>query len=161
MACDYYLWMSGITGESEALGMTDNLEVLTWGFGANTPSDLSGKGLSGGKPYFDDFNCTFPLDSSSYQIISSLCKGTHIESIVFTGRKSGGDESPYKYIQVTMSNCLIAAFDVAGESVGVPSFQLKLAFNKIEYAYFTQDSASGAVKNAGNGSWSVKQVVAA
>jgi type VI protein secretion system component Hcp len=69
-----YLLINGVTGESQAVGMTNNIELDSWNFGASSPADLGGKGLSAGKPSFSAFTCGFSLDSASYQILKDLCE---------------------------------------------------------------------------------------
>jgi type VI secretion system secreted protein Hcp len=160
MPSDYYLLINGITGESQAAGMTNNIELESWNFGASSPPDLGGKGLSAGKPSFPDFTCSFSLDSASYQILKNLCEGTHIASATFTGRKTGGGETPYNYLVVTMTNCFVTGFSTGGGRTGDNSANLSLAFETIQYQYYTQDTSSGSVTQAGQAQYDVKQVQA-
>jgi type VI secretion system secreted protein Hcp len=158
MPADYYLLVSGVTGESKAAGMPNNIELDQWSFGGNSQPDLKGQGLSAGKPSFSDFNCSFSLDSSSYQLLKNMCQGTHIASSVFTGRKTGGGEMPYTYLTVTMTNCFVTSFSTGGSATGTPAWSLSLAYEKIQYQYYTQDSASGSVTQAGSAEYDLKQV---
>jgi len=48
MASDYYLLIQGVTGESQAVGMTNYIELDSFSFGASNPADVGGKGLSAG-----------------------------------------------------------------------------------------------------------------
>ncbi len=158
MPSDYYLLINGVTGESQAQGMTNNIELDSWSFGASAPAGLGGKGLSAGKASFSDFSCSFALDSSSYQILANLTKGTHVASATFTGRKTGGGGTPYTYVTVTLTNCFVSGFSTGGGSTGVPSASLSLAYEKIQYQYFTQDTSSGSVTQAGQATYDIKQV---
>ncbi len=158
MPSDYYLLINGVTGESQAQGMTNNIELESWSFGASSPASLGGKGLGAGKASLSDFSCTCALDSASYQILKNLVQGTHISSAVFTGRKTGGGGTPYNYLVVTMTNCFVTGFSTGGGANGVPSASLSLAYEKIQYQYFTQDTASGAVSQAGQATYDIKQV---
>jgi type VI protein secretion system component Hcp len=163
MPRDYYLLIDGITGESQAAmeqggGMTDNIELVYWNFGASSPPHLGGKGLSAGKPSFSDFTCAFELDSASYQILKNLCEGTHIASATFTGRKTGGGPIPYKYLLVTLTNCFVTGFSTGGQSKGIPAANLSLAFETIEYEYYTQSTLTGSTTLAGQAQYDVKQV---
>jgi type VI secretion system secreted protein Hcp len=160
MPSDYYLLIAGVNGESQASGMTNNIELDSWNFGASSPADLGGKGLAAGKPSFSDFTCSFSLDSSSYQILKDLCEGTHVASATFTGRKTGGGATPYNYLLVTLTNCFVTGFSTGGGSSGTPSASLSLAYEKIQYQYFTQDTASGSVTQAGQAQYDIKQVQA-
>ena len=61
MASDAYLLIDGINGESQAQGMTNNIELDSFSFGASNPADVGGKGLSAGKCSLSDFNRTTML----------------------------------------------------------------------------------------------------
>jgi type VI secretion system secreted protein Hcp len=160
MATDYYLLINGVTGESQASGMTSNIELDAWNFGASSPTDLGGKGLSAGKPSFSDFTCSFSLDSASHQILKNLSQGTHIANATFTGRKTGGGATPYNYLVVGLTNCFVTGFSTGGGSTGTPAASLSLAYEAINYQYYTQDTSSGSVTLAGNAEYDVKQVKA-
>ena len=160
MPSDYYLLINGVTGESQAANMTNNIELDSWNFGASSPSDLGGKGLSAGKPSFSDFTCSFSLDSASYQLLRNMSQGTHIASATFTGRKTGGGETPYNYLVVTLTNCFITGFSTGGGSTGDTTANLSLTFEIIQYQYYTQDTASGSVTLAGQSQYDVKQIQA-
>jgi type VI secretion system secreted protein Hcp len=160
MPSDYYVLIKGVNGESQAADMTNNIELESWSFGVSNPANLGGKGLGAGKASFSDFSFSCQLDSASYQILKNLTEGTHIASTVFTGRKTGGDKKPYKYLVITMTNCFVTGFSTGGGSTGVPSISVSVAFEKIEYQYYTQDTASGSVTLAGSATYDVKQVEA-
>ena len=160
MPSDYYLLINGVTGESQAQGMSNNIELDSWNFGASSPADLGGKGLSAGKPSFSDFTCSFSLDSASYQILKNLCEGTHAATATFTGRKTGGGANPYNYLVVTLTNVFVSGFSTGGGSTGTPSASLSLAYEQIQYQYYTQDTSSGSVTLAGQATYNIGQVAA-
>jgi type VI secretion system secreted protein Hcp len=160
MPSDYYLKLDGVKGESQAEGMTDNIDLESWSFGASSPASLGGKGLSAGKASFSDFTCGFSLEACSYQVLKNLAEGTHINSAVFTGRKTGGGGTPYPYLVVTMNHCYVTGFSTGGGSAGVPSANLSLAYEEIKYEYKTQDTASGSVSTAGTATYDIKKVKA-
>jgi type VI secretion system secreted protein Hcp len=72
MASDYYLLITGVNGESQAQGMTNNIELDSFSFGASNPPDVGGGGLSGGKCSLSDFSFSCALDSSSFQMLTNL-----------------------------------------------------------------------------------------
>ena len=158
MASDYYVLLKGVKGESQAVNMTDYIELDSFSFGASNPADIGGKGLSGGKASLSDFSFTCGLDSSSYQILKSLYAGTSVDTVTFAGRKTGGGGQPYLYLQCIMTNCFITGHGTGGGSTGVPSQSVSLAYEQIEYQYYTQDSATGAVSLAGNATYNIAQV---
>lgn len=158
MPSDYYLKMDGINGESQAEGMTDCIELDSWQFGVGAPADLGGKGLSGGKPSLSDFTVSFSLDKASFQMLNDIYNGKPIATSVLKGRKTGGGGTPYVYLQITLTNCFITGFSTGGGAQGVPAASMSLAYEKIEYQYYTQDTASGSVTSAGTATYDIKQV---
>jgi type VI secretion system secreted protein Hcp len=160
MPSDYYLKLDGIDGESQAADMEKTIELESWSFGAGSAASLGGKGLSAGKPSFSDFNCSFPLDTASPKILGNLTKGTHIATATFTGRKTGGDAKPYKYLEITMTKVFVTGFSLGGGSVGTPSASVSLAFEQIKYEYFAQDTGTGGVTSVGSATYDIKQVQA-
>ena len=78
MPSDYYLLIAGINGETQAQGMTNNIELESWSWGASNPASLGGKGLAAGKPSLSDFTVSFALEAASFQIVKNLVNGTHV-----------------------------------------------------------------------------------
>jgi type VI secretion system secreted protein Hcp len=159
MASDYYLLINGVKGESQAADMPDHIELDSFSFGASNPADVGGKGLSAGKASLSDFSFTCALDAASPQILKSLYQGTHVPTITFKGRKTGGDGKPYLYLEVDFTNCFITSHGTGGGSAGVPSQSVSFAYEQIEYKYSTQDTAAGTVTNAGNAKYNIGQVL--
>jgi len=158
MPSDYYILITGINGETQAADMTNNIELDSWSWGAANPASLGGKGLAAGKPSLSDFTCSFSLEAASFAIVKNLVQGNHIATATFTGRKTGGDSKPYSYLVITMTNCFIANFSTGGGATGTPSASLSIAYEKIEYQYYTQDTSSGQVTLAGSATYDIKQV---
>jgi len=140
--------------------MTNNIELDSWSWGGSAPSDVGNKGLSAGKPSFSDFTCSFAVDSASFQLVACLCKGTHIASATFSGRKTGGGANPFVYITVVMTNCFVTAFSTGGGSSGTPSASMSISYEQVQYTYFTQATDTGAVSQAGQATYNIGQVAA-
>jgi len=158
MASDYYLLIDGITGESQAVGMTNYIELDSFSFGASNPADVGGKGLSGGKASLSDFSFSCALDSASYQILKDLYTGQHVAKCTFVGRKTGGDAKPYTYLQVIMTSCYITSHSTGGGASGLPVQSVSFAFEQIEFQYYTQDTQSGSVQLAGAATYNIGAV---
>jgi type VI secretion system secreted protein Hcp len=158
MASDAYLLIDGINGESQAQGMTNNIELDSFSFGASNPADVGGKGLSAGKCSLSDFSFTCAVDQASYQILKALYTGQHIATTTFSLRKSTGAATPYVYLKVLMTNCYITSNSMGGGAQGVPSQSVSIAYEQIEFDYFTQDTSSGAVTQAGSATYNIGAV---
>jgi type VI secretion system secreted protein Hcp len=163
MASDHYLWIKGVKGESVAQGLTPSpgsdgyIELSSFSFGASNPADVGGGGLSAGKCSLSDFSFSCDLDSSSYQILLNLYNGQHIDSATFISRKSTGAQQPFTYVQATMTNCYITSHSTGGGASGMPSQSVSIAYEQIEFDYFTQDTSTGAVKRAGGAQYNIGQ----
>src|ERR1700735_3194444 len=94
MASDAYLLIDTINGESQAQGMTNNIELDSFSFGASNPPDVGGGGLSGGKCSLSDFSFSCALDSSSFQMLTNLYAGTHISPAISRGRRPAVAATP-------------------------------------------------------------------
>jgi len=158
MANDAYLLIATVDGESVAQGMTNNIELDSFSFGASNPADVGGGGLSAGKCSLSDFSFTCAVDKASYQILKALYTGQHIATTTFSLRKSTGAATPYTYLQVTMTNCYITSNSIGGGGVGVPSQSVSIAYEQILYTYYTQDTSSGAVTQAGAATYNIGAV---
>jgi type VI secretion system secreted protein Hcp len=160
MPSDYYLTIAGVTGETQAQGMTNAIELDSWSWGCSNPASLGGKGLAAGKPHLSDLTCSFALEAASFTLVADLTKGVHIATTTFTGRKTGGGGTPYAYLVITLTNCFITSFSTGGGSSGTPPASISIAYEKIQYQYYTQDTASGSVTLAGQATYDIKQVAA-
>jgi len=158
MPSDYYLKIDKVEGESVAKGMEKQIELDSWSFGISSPSDVGGGGLSAGKPSCSDLSFSFALDKASPPILAALCKGTHIATVVFTGRKTGGGGQPYNYLVITLTNCFVTGYSLGGGAQGVPSASSSVAYEQIQYEYFLQDTVQGTTTNAGTATYNIGQV---
>jgi type VI secretion system secreted protein Hcp len=160
MASDTYLLIDGVNGESQAPDMPKYIELDSFSFGASNPADVGGKGLSAGKCSLSDFSFTCAMDSASFQILQNLYQGTHIGTCTFKQRESGGGTSPYVYLIVIMTNCYITSHSTGGGATGKPSQSVSIAYEKIEFQYWTQDTSAGTTSNAGTAIYDIAQSVA-
>lgn len=160
MASDYYVLINGVNGESQASGMTNYIEIDSFSFGASAPPDIGGStGLSAGKPSLSEFSFSCALDKASPSILNNLYNGKHIANATFVGRKTGGGGTPYNYLEVVMTNCITTSHHTGGGGSGsLPTISVSLAYKKIEYSYFTQDTSSGSTTNAGSASYDIAVV---
>jgi len=57
-----------------------------------------------------------------------------------------------------MTNCYITSNSIGGGGVGVPSQSVSIAYEQILYTYYTQDTSSGAVTQAGAATYNIGAV---
>jgi type VI secretion system secreted protein Hcp len=150
-----YILLNGINGESNTTGKENNIEVESYSYGASNPANLGSSGLSGGTVSLSDFSFTCEVDASSAQILNQLYNGKPIDSAVFTLQESGGGGNPYDYITVTFTNCYITSHSFGGGAQGKPTQSVSFAYEQIQYAFSTQNSADGSVQNKGNATYNI------
>jgi len=157
MPSDAFLQIDGITGESIAI--QENIELDGYSFAGSNPADVTGKGLSAGKVSMGEFSFACPTDTSSYQILKDLYTGQHIATATLSVRKSGGGAQPYVYLTVTMTKCYITSWSFGGGANGIPSQSCTLAYEQVKFEYFTQDTDSGSVTQAGSATYNIAKTV--
>jgi len=153
MPSDAFLLIDGVTGES--IAMQNNIELDGYSFACSNPADVTGKGLSAGKVSMSEFNFSCPTDTSSYQILKGLYTGQHIATATLSVRKSGGNAQPFVYLTVTMTNCYITSWSFGGGANGIPSQSCTIAYEQVKFEYFTQDTTSGSVTQAGSATYNI------
>ncbi len=157
MASDYLILIQNVNGESQAQGMTNYIELDSFSWGASNAASIGNSGLSGGKASAHDFTCSFNLDKSSFQIVQNVFVGQHLDSVTFAGRKTGGGDNPFTYLQLTFTNCYLTSVSCGGGSSGIPPMSLSFAYEAMKWEYYTQDSATGAVTLAGSAGYNLAQ----
>ena len=139
MAGDIFLDITGVKGESKKKDFEDKIEVesVSWG-GSNPTSFATNTGGGVGKVHLQDIHFTKPVDASSATLYKFCCNGKHIDNATFTFRKAG--EDPRKYLEIKMTNVMIASFSLSDSSGGgsLAHESISLSYAKIEGKYFPQ-----------------------
>jgi len=153
MAVDYFLKLDGIDGESQDEKHKNEIQVLSWSWGAANVSSVSGTGGSGaGKADLSDINMMLNFDKSTCKFFKSICAGTHIPSGELSAVKAGTDGKPY--LKVDLKEIFVTGLQMsaAGE---IPAVSLSFSYNEIQMNYFMQDE-KGNVANAGKVTFNTK-----
>jgi type VI secretion system secreted protein Hcp len=169
MAVDYFLKIDGIQGESQDDKHKNEIELMSFSWGAtNVGTAASGGGSGAGKVHIEDFVVMKQVDKASPKLLEACNTGKHISSAIVYARKQGGTQQ--EYLKITLSDVLVSGYDTgSGQLVGrrrhranagsshsntsrniamnephwvppVPAEEIKLNFGKIEYEYREQDS---------------------
>ncbi len=149
MAIDYHLKIDGIQGESQHSKHKDEIDILSWSWGATNPVTIVGTGMSAGKVSMSDLTISKRVDKSSPKLLALNVTGAHKDSAILTASKSTGGKSPEDFLTIKLTEVYVASYQIGGshgEDVGSES--LSLAYGKIEYDYKQQD-AKGVLKSAG------------
>ncbi len=136
MATDMHLKLSGIEGESPDDAHTNEIQILSYGFGATQSGTAhEGSGSTSGRADIHDLTFTKHVDKSSPLLYFLCCSGQHLDEAVLSVRKAGGAK-PVDYLKVTLTQVLVTSFqsgaqgsqDRASETV-----KLNFATCKVEY----------------------------
>lgn len=144
MAVDYFLKVDGILGESKDAKHKDEIDVLAFSWGVSqTGSPAPGPGGGAGKAVFDDLLVVARTSKASPQLWLACASGKHIASAVLTCRKSG--QTPQEFLKITLSDVLVASYEIDGSDDDPPLDQVALAFAKVEMAYIQFDATGKAL----------------
>jgi type VI secretion system secreted protein Hcp len=147
MAADYFLKIDGIDGESHDSKHKDEIDLLSYSFGASqTGSHSTGGGGGAGKVSMQDFHFTMHINKATPKLLLACASGEHIKKAVLTCRKAGKDQQ--EFLKVTFTDLLVSSYNTGG-SADIPMEQISLNFAKIEFEYKEQKpdgTLGGAVK---------------
>jgi type VI secretion system secreted protein Hcp len=137
MAVDYYLKLDGIQGEAQDSNHKNEIQLLSWSWGASQVSSVSGTGGSGaGKADLSDFNVMVNFDKSTPKFFKSICAGTHIPTGTLSAIKSGADGKPY--LKVDLKELFVTSLQLSASSE-VPAISVSFTYNEIKIDYSVQD----------------------
>ncbi|MBT8398651.1 MAG: type VI secretion system tube protein Hcp [Gemmatimonadetes bacterium] len=154
---DAYLTVEGVTGESERAGHEEEIELLSFSFGASNPSSI-GTGGGGGIGTVDiqSFNFEKHTDAASADMFKHCCAGKHFPSGKVTLYKAGGDGGAVDYLIFEFEEIYVDDIQWSGTAGGgIPTEIVSFSFAKIVVTYNQQDSA-GAKAGSYMGSWNLK-----
>jgi type VI secretion system secreted protein Hcp len=154
MAVDYFLEVDGIKGESSDDKFKDQIQILSWSWGASNTSSVAGTGGSGaGKVDLSDFSCMTNFDKATPNFFKAITKGTHVTKATLSAIKSGAEGKPY--LKVAFEEMFVTGLQMsaAGE---IPTVSLSFTYNQIGVDYSMQDE-KGSLKSIGEIKYNVKQ----
>ncbi len=157
-AVDFYLKIEGIEGESLKTGHENQIEILSFSFGASNNATAGvGSGQSGaGRVNMQDFHFTSPTSKASPKLIQSMFEGKMVPSAVLVGRRAGlKSGKAIKYMVWDLKNVVVSGHSLAG-SVGddIPVENFSLRFEEVSLKYKSVKAGEG--EGAINGGWNLK-----
>jgi type VI secretion system secreted protein Hcp len=154
MAVDFFLKIDGIPGESADGKHKDEIDVLSWSWGASQTGTMSyGGGGGAGKVQMQDFHFTMRMNKATPKLILACANGEHIKKAVFVARKAGKEQQ--EYMKITMSDILVANYSTGGGG-DEPIENIALNFSKVEMEYKPQN-AKGQLEAAVTAGWDLKK----
>jgi len=157
MAFDSFLKIDGIKGESLDSKHKDEIEILSFGFGAANTGAHGAGGGGAGKVSFQDFHFVTRLDRASPRLLLACAKGEHIKEATLTLRKAG--KGQLEYLKIKLTEVFVSSYQLGGSSEGgddVPFGELSLNFVKLRVDY-TEQNAKGGPGATSSMEWDLKQ----
>ncbi|MGA2606902.1 MAG: type VI secretion system tube protein Hcp [Terriglobia bacterium] len=150
MAIEYHLKFGNIKGESAASKHMDEIELLSWSWGATNPTTIVGSGMSAGKVSMSDLTITKRVDKSSPKLLELCITGKHVDEVTLYCSKQTGQKTPDDFLTIKFWQVYVSSHQAGGshgEDVGTES--LSFAYGKINYDYKLQ-KPDGTLTSAGN-----------
>jgi len=149
---DMFLKLDGIKGESTDDKHKDEIQLLSFSFGATQPGSAGhGGGAGVGRVHLHDFSISKFVDKSSPKLFEACAAGTHTANGYLVCRKAGGSQQ--EYFKIHLKDVLISSISTSGsggEHLPTESLTLNYSYLKIDYA--GQD-AKGNLTGAVSGGW--------
>ncbi len=156
MATDIFLKFGDIDGDSKVAGHEDEIEVLSWSWGAHQSGTMHrGRGGGSGKVSVQDITINKWVDQATPNLWKLCCNGKHEDEAVLTFRKAGGDE-PVEYLVLTLEDVMVSDIQTGSTSDDervTETITLNFAKFKMEYTPQEDDGSSGATVETG---WDIR-----
>ncbi len=153
MAVDYFLKLDGVDGESEDTNFKNQIQVLSFSWGASQVTSVSGSGGSGaGKADLSDFSIMKNYDKASPLLFKSILEGTHIATGTLSAVKSGAKGKPY--LKIDFQEIFITSQQISASSE-IPTESISFSYNQIKVDYQAQDE-KGNLQSTGAVTWNTK-----
>jgi type VI secretion system secreted protein Hcp len=159
---DGFLKIEGVTSESKDPDHKEWIDIDSFSFGCSVSDFAIGPE---GKLVADDPNVapmvfTGGMHRGSPTLYMFCVMGKQIPKVEFHARTGAGD-SPHTYLTIVLEDCLITAVTEGISSDPLPTESITIAFVKITYTYFEQDTATGSAASGGTVSVVYDQAMAA
>jgi type VI secretion system secreted protein Hcp len=154
MAVDYFLKLDGIEGESQDANFKNQIQLMSWSWGASQVSSVAGTGGSGaGKVDLADFSLMTYFDKSTPKFFKSIGQGSHVPKGTMSAIKSGAQGKPY--LKIDFAEIFVTSVQISGASE-IPTVSISFTYNEIKIDYSVQDE-KGNLNSIGPMGWNIKE----
>jgi type VI secretion system secreted protein Hcp len=149
-AIRYFLKLGDIKGESTDKTHKDEIEVLSFGWGATQGGGLGGPGGGGGAGKAEVDELTFVATSSlaSPPIFAACTTGKHLPEAVLTGRRVGGKGQAQDFLVIKLKEVLITSYSQFAGEAERPEDEVSLVFRELEVVATAGSKTTKATWNA-------------
>ena len=146
MAVDLFLKIDGIQGESQKDNHKNEIDIISFDFGAVQHGSFhtGGAGGGSGKAEISDIRVQKQVDKASPLLFQACTLGTHIKNVLIYSQKAGNGGSPLTYYAIRMEDVMISDVHNSGAASG-DSIMESITFNcaRVSFDYQPQ-AANGA-----------------
>ena len=151
---DYFLKIDGIAGESADAKHKNEIELVSFSWGATQSGAGAGAGPRGGgggagRVQIKPFEFTMKVNKASPQLFLAVCNGQHIKEANLSVRRAG--KAQLEYLKIKFTDVLVSSYDQSAAEEG-PYEMVALNFGRIEFQY-SQQNMKGAAGDWIKASW--------
>jgi type VI secretion system secreted protein Hcp len=159
MAIDYFLKVDGVQGESKDAKHTNEIDVMSFSWGAHQPGTFAqGSGGTGGKVSMSDFSFTMQSCKATTELMAACASGKHIGSAILYCRKSTGDGGQQEYATWTFSPIIISSYQTGGSGgAEVPIDSVSINYGKVKVEYKMQVDDKGTLQAGTPFGWDLEK----
>jgi type VI secretion system secreted protein Hcp len=131
---DIFLQMEGVEGESQDDKHKNQIEILSYSWGAQSITDPT---TGAGKFVNQSLQFLKHLDKSSAKLAQTCANGTHFLKGTITVRKRGSRQ--IEFVRYSFEDILVSGYSISahGSTLDRPMESLSLNFAKVGVEYFT------------------------
>ena len=146
----YFLKLADIKGESTDKDHKDEIEVLSFGWGATQSGGLGGPGGGGGAGKAEVDELTFVATSSlaSPPMFAACTTGKHLPEAVLTGRRAGAKGQVQDFLVIKLKEVLISSYSQFAGEAERPEDEVSLVFGELEVVATAGSKTTKATWNA-------------
>jgi type VI secretion system secreted protein Hcp len=144
MAIAMYLNIPGVTGECQAQGFTQWIDITSYSVGASNPTSVgTGTGSGAGKVDISSVSIQKSIDNATPSLFLNCCSGNHYGTAEIQVLEAGGS-APVAFLVIDFTQVFIDSISWGGSSGGgKPAESVSFSFASIKFTYTPQLATGG------------------
>ena len=149
MACDTFLKLDGVPGESTDDKHKGEIEILSFSWGASSSGSIGSSTTGGGvgKAVFSDFSFQKKVDLASPKLALIAARGEHIAKAKYSIRKAGGAAGQVDYQVYDFEKLYVTGISISVGADGESYETLTLSPTIFKWKYSQQDDTGALTGN--------------
>jgi type VI secretion system secreted protein Hcp len=136
---DMFLKVQGVTGESTDPEHTGEIQVVSWSWGLQSPTEAI-TGRAAGRVVLSELHIVKRVDQSSPTLMSYLRNNRVVPTVRLAVRKAG--DRPLTYFTIELQNAKVTSLKAESEGDELTE-RLSLGFSKVTVTYTPQSRTGG------------------